>query len=112
MSKNQRTVFIIDDCSEDREIYEYYLRCDKNYTYNILHAGNGEEALRVCAEELPDVVLLDIVLQNVDGLEVLKQLRSSFNRSYLPIIVLVGQRDEEVAIAAMKSGAAEYLVKN
>lgn len=112
MSKNQRTVLIVDDCSEDREIYEYYLKRDKNYTYNILHAETGEEALQACAQALPDVVLLDIVLPTIDGLEVLRQLRSIFNSSYLPVIVLTGQGDEEVAVAVMKSGAADYLVKN
>ncbi|WP_243147421.1 GAF domain-containing protein [Scytonema sp. UIC 10036] len=112
MSKNQRTVLIVDDCSEDREIYEYYLRRDKNYTYNILHAETGEEAVQVCAQKLPDVVLLDILLPSIDGLEVLSQLRSIFSSSYLPVIMLTGQGDEQVAVAVMKSGAADYLVKN
>ncbi|MBE9035104.1 response regulator [aff. Roholtiella sp. LEGE 12411] len=100
-----------DDCLEDRETYRRYLLGDKQRTYNILEAETGEEALLFCCQQIPDVILLDYLLPDMDGLEILSQLKTQFGKTNLPVIMLTGQGNEQIAVQAMKSGAADYLVK-
>ncbi len=100
-----------DDCSEDRETYRRYLLGDKQHTYNILEAETGEEALSFCRQQIPDVILLDYLLPDMDGLEILSELKTQFGQTNLPVIILTGQGNEQIAVQAMKSGAADYLVK-
>jgi len=100
-----------DDCLEDRETYRRYLLGDKQRTYNISEAETGEEALLFCRQQLPDVILLDYLLPDMDGLEILSQLKTQFVQTNLPVIILTGQGNEQIAVQAMKSGAADYLVK-
>lgn len=100
-----------DDCLEDRETYRRYLLGDKQRTYNILEAETGEEALLFCSQEIPDVILLDYLLPDMDGLEILSELKTQFGQTNLPVIMLTGQGNEQIAVQAMKSGAADYLVK-
>ncbi len=112
MQYNQRTILIVDDCLEDREIYRYYLQGDNQHTYKILQAETGLEGLALCKQELPDAILLDYMLPDIDGLEFLSELRSCLDSNHLSVLMLTSQGDEEVAVAAMKSGVADYLVKN
>ncbi len=100
-----------DDCLEDRETYRRYLSGDKQRTYNILEAETGEETLLFCSQQIPDVILLDYLLPDMDGLEILSQLKTQFGQTNLPVIMLTGQGNEQIAVQAMKSGAADYLVK-
>jgi signal transduction histidine kinase len=100
-----------DDCLEDRVTYRRYLLGDKQRTYNILEAETGEEALLFCRQQIPDVILLDYLLPDMDGLEILSQLKTQFGQTNLPVIILTGQGNEQIAVQAMKSGAADYLVK-
>ncbi|MDM9384227.1 PAS domain S-box protein [Chlorogloeopsis sp. ULAP01] len=104
-------VLLVDDCQEDRETYRRYLQRDQQYTYRILEATTGEEALFLCRQQFPDVILLDYLLPDVNGLEFLNELTTQLGQTKLPIIVLTGQGDEQVAVQVMKSGAADYLVK-
>lgn len=112
MSHNQRKILIVDDCLEDRETYRHYLQRDNKYTYKILQAETGQEGLALCRQELPDAILLDYMLPDIDGLEFLSELRSSLGNNDFSVLMLTSQGDEEVAVAAMKSGVADYLVKN
>ncbi|RUR87012.1 PAS domain S-box protein [Chlorogloeopsis fritschii PCC 9212] len=104
-------VLLVDDCLEDRETYRRYLLRDRQQTYRILEAETGEEALLLCRQQFPDVILLDYLLPDVNGLEFLNDLKTQLGQTKLPIIILTGQGDEQVAVQAMKSGAADYLVK-
>ncbi|NDJ23218.1 response regulator [Nostoc sp. B(2019)] len=104
-------LLLADDCLEDRETYRRYLLGDKQRTYNILEAETGEEALLFCCQQIPDVILLDYLLPDMDGLEILSQLKTQFGQTDLPVIMLTGQGNEQIAVQALKSGAADYLVK-
>jgi CheY-like chemotaxis protein len=81
MSHNQRKILIVDDCLEDRETYRHYLQRDNKYTYKILQAETGEEGLALCRQELPDAILLDYMLPDINGLEFLSELRSSLGNN-------------------------------
>ncbi|MGL5808087.1 MAG: GAF domain-containing protein, partial [Xenococcaceae cyanobacterium] len=106
-----QTVLLVDDSLEDRITYRRYLMRDKQHAYRILEAETGHEGLLLCQQQFPDVILLDYLLPDLDGLEFLGELKTQFDRTNLPVIMLTGQGDEQIAAQAIKSGAAEYLVK-
>lgn len=107
----QRTVLIIDDSAEDRETYRRFLLQDANYTYTILEEEYGESGLDLCQLVKPDVILLDFLLPDIDGLEFLHELQTQSGRTHLPVVMLTGQGNEAIAVAAMKGGAQDYLIK-
>jgi PAS domain S-box-containing protein len=111
MKQNQRTILIIDDSLEDRETYRRYLLQDANYSYRIFEEEYGENGLELCREVEPDAILLDFRLPDIDGLEFLSELKTQTGKNKLPVVMLTGQGNEAIAVAAIKSGAQDYLVK-
>jgi len=111
MSQQQRTILIVDDSPEDRELYRRYLLRDREYSYNILEATLGQQGLELWQQHQPDAILLDYRLPDLDGLEFLAQLQPSTQQPCLAVIVVTGQGNEAIAVQAMKAGAQDYLVK-
>ncbi|MGL4617784.1 MAG: PAS domain S-box protein [Chroococcidiopsis sp.] len=111
MTEILRTILLVDGCEEDWETYRCYLLQDKQNAYRILAAASGEQALELCSEQFPDAIVLNYLLPDRDGLEVLNQLKALTGKDDLPVIVLTGQGNEEIAVQAIASGAANYLVK-
>lgn len=110
MTQTTRTVLIIDDSPEDRELYRRYLKRDREYSYTFLEAGLGKQGLELWQQQ-PDAVLLDYRLPDIDGVEFLRQLQPSSPQLRFPVIMVTGQGNEETAVEAMKAGAQDYLVK-
>ncbi|MCP6761422.1 MAG: response regulator [Fischerella sp. CENA71] len=104
-------ILLIDDFLEDRETYRRYLLRDKQHKYRILEASTGEQALLLCQQQFPDVIVTDYLLPDINGLEFLDNLKTQFGQTNLPVIILTGQGSEQIAVQAMKGGAADYLVK-
>lgn len=111
MSQQQRTLLIVDDSPEDRELYRRYLLRDREYSYTILEATLGQQGLELWQQHQPDAVLVDYRMPDMDGLEFLAQLQPSTQQPCLPVIVVTGQGNEAIAVKAMKSGAQDYIVK-
>jgi DNA-binding response OmpR family regulator len=79
--------------------------------YKVIKATDGEVGVRLAKSEQPDLILLDLIMPNKDGYEVLGELKQDIKTSQIPVIVLTnleGMKDVEKAIAA---GATNYLVK-
>jgi len=85
-----------------REILEF-----ENYT--VLEAENGEEALKIIQTETVDLVLLDIKMKGMDGIEVLEKIKEMY--SELPVIMISGHGNIKIAVEATKSGAFDFLEK-
>jgi DNA-binding response OmpR family regulator len=79
--------------------------------YEILSAITGQEGLRKAKKEKPDLILLDVMLPDMDGMEVLKNLRIDEETDDIPIIVLTNLGDKETISRIIQSGGKEYLVK-
>lgn len=79
--------------------------------YQLVQAMNGEEGLRSAREEKPDLILLDLVLPEMDGFEVLKKLKDNPACSAIPVIILSNLGEREKVNKGLKLGAADYLVK-
>ena len=78
-------------------------------TYEVLSAGDGEEGLALFRGACPDLILLDILLPGVDGLAVLKTIRTEDSR--IPVVMLTASTTVKTAVDAMKMGAADYITK-
>ncbi|MBH8555921.1 response regulator [Nostocaceae cyanobacterium CENA357] len=106
-----RTLLIIDDCAADRKIYRRHLLRDPHQSYHILEADCAEDALVLCQKIHCDAILLDFCLPDLSGLELFDKLKQEIFKTAVPVIMLTGRGDEEVAVQAMKRGALDYLVK-
>ena len=103
--QRQQTVLIVDDEPIVREVVERYLRQEG---YRVESAVDGPDALRRFAAARPDLVLLDLMLPGIDGLEVCRQLRAQSN---VPIIMLTAKGDETDTIIGLGVGADDYVAK-
>ena len=111
MPPQQRTLLVVDDSPEDRELYRRYLLRDRDCAYTIIEATLGQQGLELWQQHQPDAVLVDYRLPDLDGLEFLAQLCALSQSSCLSVIVVTGQGNEAIAVQAMKAGAQDYLVK-
>ncbi len=79
--------------------------------YEVLVANRGQEALDICRTKLPNVIVLDINLPDIDGYEVCRVLRSNTRTSYVPIIFLTQRDERSDKIAGLELGADDYITK-
>lgn len=103
----KRKVLIIDDSNLFRKQLVKFLGDE----YSTLEAPNGEAALKLLESETPDVILLDIIMPELDGMETLQQIKDLPRLSSVPVIMLTAQHDREKVIQAVKLGAADFLGK-
>jgi DNA-binding response OmpR family regulator len=99
------TVLIIEDDPDAVKLARLYLISDG---HNVLAAADGVEGLRLAREAVPDLVVLDLMLPRMDGMEVCRRLR---RESQVPIIMLTARVDEEDRLAGLDLGADDYIIK-
>ena len=105
MSDSSPTILLVDDEDAVRRLLAFPLEKDG---YEVVQAADGEEALARFAEHDVDLVVLDIMLPRLDGLEVCKRLRST---SQVPIIMLTARDDELDKVIGLELGADDYITK-
>jgi two-component system, OmpR family, response regulator MprA len=98
-------VLVIED---DTEITDALRRSLRHEGYEVRTAGDGVEALDAAAEFIPDLVVLDLGLPRLDGIEVCKQLRADGD---VPILILTARTETDDRVTGLDSGADDYLVK-
>jgi DNA-binding response OmpR family regulator len=98
-------VLVIDDDPQVRILVSRLLRHEG---YDVIEAGDAGEALRQVDQREPDLVLLDVVMPQVDGIDLLGEIRT---RSTVPVIMLTALGDEADRILGLRSGADDYMVK-
>jgi DNA-binding response OmpR family regulator len=99
------TILLVDDEDSVQKLLTYPLERDG---FRVVSARDGEEALRLFGEEAVDLVVLDIMLPKLDGLEVCKRLRAE---SSVPIIMLTARDDEFDTVLGLELGADDYITK-
>ncbi len=105
MAKTQ-TILIVED---DTRLLKVLALIFKKAGYNILTSENGEEAIKAAKENNPDAVLLDLMLPDISGVEVLRKIKQvDIN---IPVIICSGSSDINLATDSMKYGAYDYIVK-
>lgn len=101
-------ILIIEDDPLIIKIYTTRLTSDG---YQVLSAENGEDGLKIAEQEIPDLVVLDIMMPRVDGFGVLERLRAHPKMQHTPILVYSNLAQEEEVARAMRLGATEFIVK-
>jgi len=104
MSEGKTRILVVDD---ERSIRRF-LSASLSGLYEVVQASDGEEALRAVVNEKPDLLILDLGLPDIDGVEVTRRLREW---TQLPIIVVSVREQESDKIAALDAGADDYLTK-
>ena len=102
------TILAVDDEVHILELISFNL---KAAGYHVVTALTGEEALKRCEVEKPSLVLLDIMLPAIDGLEVCRRLKGDRTTSNIPIIMLTARGDEVDKILGLELGADDYITK-
>jgi DNA-binding response OmpR family regulator len=108
LKRSCQTVLVVDDGWVARDMLARLLRLDG---YQALTAGDGESALTAIEAGRPDLVLLDLTMPDMDGLEVLRRLRADHRHDGLPVVLFTAVSDPRFVTEAMRLGAADYLVK-
>ncbi len=101
-------ILIVDDNDTNRDILMTRLSL---HGYELKQAADGEEALAVAKKHLPDLILLDIMMPKIDGIEVCKRLKGDSSLPFMPIILTTAKADTKDVVAGLEAGADEYLTK-
>jgi DNA-binding response OmpR family regulator len=99
-------ILVADDEQEIRNLLDHFL---KGQGYEVVLASDGNQALKLAAEENPQVIILDIKMPGLDGLEVCKRLKEKEQTKLIPVIVITGFRDNKMA--ALNIGADDFVNK-
>ncbi len=100
-------ILVVDDSPMEQKLSARLL--EKRPEWLLSFASSGQEALALMARQSPDVVLSDLKLPGMDGLELLREIRERF--SQVPVVILTSPGTEEIAMDALRSGAASYVAK-
>jgi class 3 adenylate cyclase len=105
---NPPRILVVDDNAANRDILSKRLISNG---YQVLEAGDGEQALATAREYLPDLILLDVMMPKLDGLGVCRALGADRALPFMPIILVTAKSDPKDIILGLEAGAAEYLTK-
>lgn len=103
-----KVILAIDDEEHILELLAYNL---ENNGFKVLTAGSGEEGLEILKKEKVDLILLDIMLPGIDGMEMLKRLRKNPDTADLPVIMLTAKSEEINKVLGLEVGADDYISK-
>ncbi len=104
----KETILIVDDEEDILELIKYNLNHEG---YVILTAKSGEEAIKIATRSQPDLIVLDLMLPGIDGLEVTRFLRNQTATQALPIVMLTAKGEEADIVAGLELGANDYIAK-
>ncbi|WP_340202064.1 two-component regulator propeller domain-containing protein [Ascidiimonas sp. W6] len=106
-SQNALHLLIIED---NPNIVDYLMNCLR-LKWNLEIANDGQKGIDQAIENIPDIILCDLMMPNVDGFKVLEVLKNDIKTSHIPIVILSAKADDESRIEAYKKGADSYLLK-
>ena len=108
LRQKRRRVLVVDDDPEVIQILEVNLA---HANFEVISAQTGAEALGKAFRERPDLMLLDVILPDLDGLDVCRRLKESQQMSRIPVIIISARVESEDRIAGIAAGAEHYVTK-
>jgi two-component system phosphate regulon response regulator PhoB len=105
---SEENILIVEDEKDIQELVRYNLSKEG---YRVTCADSGEEGLKTVQSLHPDLVILDLMLPGVDGLEVCRRLKKDAATAHIPIIMLTAKGDESDIVAGLEMGADDYVTK-
>jgi two-component system, OmpR family, alkaline phosphatase synthesis response regulator PhoP len=106
MSREQ--ILVVDDEEDILELVRFNLSKEG---YHVLFAATGEKAVEIARAELPDLMVLDLMLPGMDGLEVTKFLKNNPETQHIPIVMLTAKGEESDVVTGLELGADDYVTK-
>lgn len=107
-SSHKGTILVIDDEPDLLELVEFNLKKDG---YETIVAKNGQSGLEIAQKHLPDLIILDLMMPGLDGLEVCRELRADARTRRIPMIMLTAKSAEADRIVGLELGADDYVTK-
>lgn len=104
----KETLLIVEDEADIRELISFNLEMSG---YDVIKAGDGEAGLSLARRSLPDLILLDIMLPGMDGLQVCRRLKSSGDTRAVPVMMLTAKGEEDDQVTGFDVGADDYVTK-
>lgn len=105
---SKMTVLTVDDEEHILELLKYNL---ENNNYKVLQADTGEKGLKLLEDNEVDIILLDLMLPGIDGLEVLRRIRTDIKTKSIPVIMLTAKNEEIDTVLGLEMGADDYIGK-
>ena len=105
---SKQTILIVDDEQDLIDLIEYNL---KQQGFEVLTADNGNRGIQIARDEKPNLVLLDVMMPQMDGIEVCDRMREDPGLKNIPIIFLTARSDEKTEIEGLNKGADDYITK-
>jgi len=104
---DKKRVLAVDDEATNLSVIESALQD----TYKVIAVNSGMRALKYVEKERPDMVLLDIYMQQMDGIETLRQIRAKENGADIPVIMLTSDHERSAVVESAKLGVCDYVLK-
>ncbi|MBR9841929.1 MAG: phosphate regulon transcriptional regulatory protein PhoB [Rhodobacteraceae bacterium] len=108
MAKDHPTVLVVEDEPAQRDVLTYNLEAEG---FEVVTAGDGEEALLLVAEVVPDIIVLDWMLPGISGIEICRRLKTKADTATIPVLMLSARSEEVDRVRGLETGADDYVVK-
>lgn len=105
---NNQTILVVDDEQDLLDLIEYNL---KQEGFDVLKAEDGHEGIEMARKHKPNLMLLDIMMPKMDGLEVVERMRDDSQLKHTPIIFLTARGDEKTEVEGLDKGGDDYITK-
>jgi signal transduction histidine kinase/ligand-binding sensor domain-containing protein/AraC-like DNA-binding protein len=105
--QNKQQLLVI----EDNDDLRHFLRDNLSNDFTVIESGNGRSGLESALSRIPDIIITDIIMHDLNGLDICRQLKEDERTSHIPIIMLTARTTADDRIAGLKSGADDYLFK-
>ncbi len=106
-SGERATLLVVDDNADFRE----FMRFSLGSAYSVLTAANGEEAWQLIPEELPDMVISDVMMPVIDGVTLCRRIKEDIRTSHIPVILLTAKSAKDSQLTGLEAGADDYIGK-
>ena len=108
MNNKKYNVLIIDDTPKNIQVVGNFLQ---NEGYELSFATSGEEALNILSNEIPNIILLDVIMPEINGFDLCEKIKSIREYKKIPILFLTIKTDSESIIKGFESGGVDYITK-
>jgi len=96
---------------EDNEDFRFYLKDNLKQRYHVIEAVNGKDGWEKAKQQLPDLIVSDIMMPILDGIELSKRIKTDPRTSHIPVILLTAMANEETELIGFKAGVNDYITK-
>jgi signal transduction histidine kinase/ligand-binding sensor domain-containing protein/DNA-binding response OmpR family regulator len=96
---------------EDNEELRSFIKIILSDGFHVIEAGNGIEGLEIARSQLPDIIITDLMMPEMDGLELARRIKQETTTSHIPVVVLTAKTDLDTQVEALKRGADDFITK-